>query len=298
MIDPQHLAEQLAHDPFVVRYIERSRLKAPNGGQPRIHSAAQVIGEQRAFALSLAVSEKALRAKQPELAHKRSAVPDLLAATPYLWLDEIGRAARDLPIPRHIVADHLLPHPLCWWTFEAALPIVAEGQTVALMDGLLLGEMAGGVQLGALGQMGTLDEPGVWGTLASDVIRYGQRWPDDFAPAQRSMVGSVLAMLAFLASPFVAVNAERPHTTKAARRKAPRQAPAVRFVRLRGAISDSGHAPDSGEHRAWQVRWIVRGHVRAQWYPSQRAHRLIWISAHQKGPADAPLKRPAYVVVR
>lgn len=38
-------------------------------------------------------------------------------------------------------------------------------------------------------------------------------------------------------------------------------------------------------------RWEVRGHSRRQWYPSQRAHHVIWIDDHTAGPAHRPLVR-------
>jgi len=39
----------------------------------------------------------------------------------------------------------------------------------------------------------------------------------------------------------------------------------------------------------WSHRWIVNGHWRQQWYPTQQEHRVIWIPPHIKGPADKPL---------
>ena len=39
----------------------------------------------------------------------------------------------------------------------------------------------------------------------------------------------------------------------------------------------------------WSHRWIVRGHWRNQFLPSNRSHRLQWIAPFQKGPEDKPL---------
>lgn len=39
----------------------------------------------------------------------------------------------------------------------------------------------------------------------------------------------------------------------------------------------------------WSHRWIVGGHWRNQWYPSEKVHRQIWISDYEKGPEDKPL---------
>lgn len=43
----------------------------------------------------------------------------------------------------------------------------------------------------------------------------------------------------------------------------------------------------------WSCRWMVRGHWRAQFYPSSNCHRPLWITPHVKGPATKPLKTEA-----
>jgi hypothetical protein len=67
----------------------------------------------------------------------------------------------------------------------------------------------------------------------------------------------------------------------------------VRFIDLRAF--DEAHKDSSPTGRYFDKwRWTVRGHWRAQWYPSERAHRLKWIPEYEKGPEDAPLKPRAY----
>lgn len=39
----------------------------------------------------------------------------------------------------------------------------------------------------------------------------------------------------------------------------------------------------------WTHRWVVGGHWRNQWYPSESIHRQIWISPFVKGPEELPL---------
>lgn len=66
---------------------------------------------------------------------------------------------------------------------------------------------------------------------------------------------------------------------------------AVRYVELRRHVrpaEDPQHL-SSAAKRVYRHRWIVRGHWREQWYPSQNRHRPIWISDHIAGPDDAPL---------
>jgi hypothetical protein len=50
------------------------------------------------------------------------------------------------------------------------------------------------------------------------------------------------------------------------------------------------HGPSTGSNtnREWTHRWVVDGHWRNQWYPSQNRHAPKWIHAHLKGPDDKP----------
>ena len=42
--------------------------------------------------------------------------------------------------------------------------------------------------------------------------------------------------------------------------------------------------PTTEYHR----QWLVRGHIRNQYYPSTGMHETIWIDPHIKGPEDMP----------
>lgn len=61
-------------------------------------------------------------------------------------------------------------------------------------------------------------------------------------------------------------------------------------------------AADATEQRLieWSHRWIVSGHWRNQWYPSEEMHRPTFIEAYEKGPDSAPLivKDRVYKVFR
>lgn len=39
----------------------------------------------------------------------------------------------------------------------------------------------------------------------------------------------------------------------------------------------------------WDHRWVVSGHWRDQWYPSEGQHHQVWITPHIKGPENLPL---------
>ena len=58
-------------------------------------------------------------------------------------------------------------------------------------------------------------------------------------------------------------------------------------VRLRREAGE-GNEP-SGNEANYSHRFIVSGHWRNQWYPSDQIHRQIWISPYVKGPEDRPL---------
>lgn len=75
----------------------------------------------------------------------------------------------------------------------------------------------------------------------------------------------------------------------------------VRVVTLRRlAPGDQGGDQDEEFGREWSHRWVVRGHWRQQWYPSEGVHRLIWIEPFIKGPEHRPLivKDRVFEVVR
>lgn len=81
------------------------------------------------------------------------------------------------------------------------------------------------------------------------------------------------------------------------RRLDPNLLTSVRYVTLRHR---SVHADRTGQvdgaGGTYRHRWIVQGHWRQQWYPSDRTRRPIWISDHLKGPDGAPILDPDKLV--
>jgi hypothetical protein len=126
-------------------------------------------------------------------------------------------------------------------------------------------------------------------------------WPDDFEGA-KGKVRQVLQLLAFLSSPYIPRTSER--MDRATRRGLARKSPivdadeAVTFVMLRRRVGDRHEYGETESEVQWKHRWIVSGHLRAQWYPSERAHHLIWIAPYAKGPEDAPFLDHVYKVAR
>lgn len=64
--------------------------------------------------------------------------------------------------------------------------------------------------------------------------------------------------------------------------------PIVTVVRLRHFSEHPHHDQDSDE-TPWSHRWLVGGHWRNQWHPSDNDHELIWIDPYVKGPKHLPL---------
>lgn len=99
------------------------------------------------------------------------------------------------------------------------------------------------------------------------------------------------ACLLFLEQRIVASSIER--LDRAARHrleKADVEYPLLRVIRLRTPEKRAG----TDDHAAvdWQYRWLVRGHWRQQFHPSDQSHRPVWITPYVKGPDDKPLKVP------
>jgi hypothetical protein len=111
---------------------------------------------------------------------------------------------------------------------------------------------------------------------------------------------TVLKMVSFLNSKYICsdpvrmLRSERRSLIREGRSEEAEQV--VRVVELRSR-EQSGSDSDC-EHRDWSSRWWVRGHIRAQWYPGAKCHKLIWIAPYLKGPEEKPIAEKVYSVVR
>jgi hypothetical protein len=112
--------------------------------------------------------------------------------------------------------------------------------------------------------------------------------------AERALVVTWLLMGQTLAS------SEEVRPSKAAmknlRRLDPNLLMGVRYVQLRHRGSGPEEHAEGEAGRSYRFRWIVRGHWRNHWYPSEQRHRPIWIRPHEKGPDGAPLLDPEKLV--
>jgi hypothetical protein len=62
----------------------------------------------------------------------------------------------------------------------------------------------------------------------------------------------------------------------------------VEIVSLRRSAIEESQSCDEPRSIEWTHRWMVDGHWRNQWYPSDQAHRFTWIAPYIKGPPDKP----------
>lgn len=65
---------------------------------------------------------------------------------------------------------------------------------------------------------------------------------------------------------------------------------AIDVIHLREREGASRAPSDEPVSREFHWRWIVRSHVRQQWFPSLSKHLPVLVSPHIKGPEDKPFK--------
>lgn len=109
------------------------------------------------------------------------------------------------------------------------------------------------------------------------------------------------AALAFMEQ-RIAVQTREP-VDRATRRRIPASTPIEPVVRVIALRRRAESAPSDADARAvdWSCRWLVSGHWRAQFYPSENTHKTRWIEAYVKGPEGLPVKAPRarlFAVVR
>lgn len=276
LLSDERIAE-IARDPLT---LDRAR----HDGDP-LATPEDVVGEQRLA--TLAVHEMGMP--------HRMLARALDEAVPFLWTDEMRVTAAALDsLPRHVVSRAVMPYDRMWWTWQTSVPLHLDAEQV-WCDGILLLNVGIGIQVAFIYES---EEGGPITTITMPRIDYGSTYPNDFLDELRGAT-VIFQMLAFLNSPYV--SAELRSLNRARRREQGRAkvpvSPGAHFVILRNPAKTS-EAHDAGNGQGWKHRWWVRGHFRAQWYPSEGAHHVIWVAPYVKGPEEAPLKTPVYKVSR
>jgi len=215
------------------------------------------------------------------------------------------------------VTRHMLYTDVAWHWFEAPpfhieLPI-DNGPAVTMIPVRAISwywfQSDGGKYLGATAwaQAGLLPDlspagpivPVLWAAVDEGTVLSGQieEWRLNFVgvgdPRTREeqllMKRFVAAASTFLRQELLAaprVRAER-HVRK---RLPPEILRDIAVVELRKRHQERNSSPGTGEAPDWQWSWLVRAHVRQQWYPSLGEHLPIIINPYLKGPEDKPLK--------
>ena len=217
-----------------------------------------------------------------------------VASAACYWIPaDLDRMIRGMPMPRHRVGKRELPHKLMW-----ICPELSHGPDEFTIDSMLL--RTGELPDGRSGIQGWLlgDNPeGEGWAVHSLFIPWGTRFPENIP--DDSFGAMILKILAFLDSPYTV--APRHQATRSERRQLERagyEEPTVHVIRLRSPIQVPSEPSEGQSGRQYRHRWWVRGHFRAQWYPSQQAHQVVWIAPHIKGPDGAEFKPATYAVIR
>ena len=215
----------------------------------------------------------------------------------YLWFQEIEDLADAAPLPRHVVNPNVMPHPVMFWSRDNARVFEDGGEN----NWWLLIRTPRAIEL--YGDVVYPHEERV--EIRVGHLPFGTVFPTGLTGEEADSARRVLARLAFLNSPYVSAEAGR--IPRAWRREAGRMVepvspsdPAISVVQLRRDARESVQRQREAESEGatWKHQWWVSGHYRAQWYPSDEAHRVIWIAPYLKGPADLPIVQKVYTVVR
>lgn len=301
--------EELVNDEVLARLMDRIKRGKLKEGRPV--TVLDFLGEQRLISLTLleGLNEMRLPLRMPTLptdVERRwlqiGFGVAVRRAVPFLWTHEMRLLAVQYRVPDHIIGPSAFPHELMWWTFETAIGV---GPTEHV-DGILIARTSRMEELGALRNgMGAGADGWMILTLGSEDGRGTSAYAEligHLPDGTRSEVlgGGVayLGMAAFLNSHVVDVSKKRPSDTdKRWHGRRVGDPSSLNVITLRSSVREAV-AVERGEGPQWKQRWLVRGHLRAQWYPSTKSHQVIWIAPYLKGPEDAPLKVPVYRVAR
>ncbi len=204
----------------------------------------------------------------------------LLNAPAYLWISAVMRELRTQAksIKNVELTPEMVGDPIMWWCFQKRAHIGGGDSFSSILLQRLHNGL--GVTIDSLAMDGRLTyQTGntLWGTPAVG----GPEGKVD-------ILSMIIVMLTFLNSPYIPKEIRQ--VSRAARRRAPGVSykPSV-WVDLRAINGDGLSGPPGSGGREFSHRWLVRGHVREQWYPSEKKHHAIFIPPYVKGPDGKPL---------
>jgi len=221
-----------------------------------------------------------------------------LMAHVYLWSDEMRVAAFNMPVPRHVISKEQMAYPVMFFSFETAVNIAGGGGNQT--NWWLVTHSLEGIKF----HVDVINAESGLAEVQTFILKYGVTFPTDLPEESVLTSQQVLAMLAFINSPYIDDTLHPlPRTIRREIERTPNMPKGgideeTNVVLLRRRYSSNGKGAESGEGPEWASRWWVSGHIRAQWYPSLKAHKLIFIGPYLKGPDDKPIKEKTYMVVR
>ena len=290
------------------RWAKRSISRHQVHGETFTRSAMDVIGEQIGWA-ALALD--------PQTVIDSASIDDepvarvlwsqsILMADATLWMDDILVETSRMALPKFTFSSKPYSAGAWWWTTEKGIGDETKMGTDDYVEthAFLLCVLPGNgiliVRAGTRGQDG--------------VNRLEEIEPLGDGPVSAAHVDGLInirsqlhAMLAFRDSPYIPKRKEAAadlssrrgrHIKRTIDRKIASSTVSIIDMRLEHLPGASGPKAGDGEIVDWKHRWIVRGHLRAQWYPSLQAHRVIYVPPHVKGPEDKPLKTRVSRVIR
>lgn len=223
----------------------------------------------------------------------------LLNAQTFIWKNEVLSQLFDYPIPECIISREILPYPFIYHTFETSRGMRGMEHEDACIDWLLTTHLPT-IGIEVFTNVGTREEAknSTALTIQRGSILYGNEYPKQFEE-NKSDVGFILSMFAFLKSPYINVNKSViPRNIRKQERLSKddceRQ---INVVELRDDIRER-IAHYQSESKEWKHRWWVRGHYRKQWYPSTQSHEMVWIAPYIKGKEELPILEKVYNVCR
>lgn len=303
-MDPEREAKKCMENPLFREFYRARKAAFEREGEWRNTEPWHALAERSSavlncFASAMPRAADRLLWADPENRKRAVQVGQRIGrAIPYLWTEEMFDIARATPLPQHTISSELLPVQTMFWSWEVAYKTGGwlNDWVAVLGDGTGIDVVS--VVTNALD---SADVPNGRVVLSVDRVPYGKTWPIDFPNhAERNAAEAVIKFCAFLKSSIVE-SSPRHRMPRALRREVQRKRPeqqdeGIAVVRLRR--KSSPHYGDDHGEVEWKHQWWVGGHFRAQWYPSLKAHKVIWIAPHLKGPRDKPLLERVYSVER
>ena len=309
MREREEMFARVTAHPLFIQYVQHLNHSQPASNTEPWHA----LGERLSAAglCLLGVDDEKVQLIGPDPAMRGEMLLDaakwILDAPAYLWTQAIEHLADAAPLPKHVISPSVLRVPAMFWSREGRNIGVEDGGTVET-NWLALRSHPKGLQVLhdiVRTEQGSrkVKEMGV----SSIEMLYGHCWPTDFEKWDRMSqegVARILKRCAFLSSPYI--NTEEVCLARHHRRQMERdgvppdkvQEP-ISVVKLRHEVKQrvAQHTQETSSVE-WQHHWWVDGHYRAQWYPAEEAHKVIWIAPYLKGPMDKPLLEKVYAVVR